>query len=313
LALLPSGYLSLTACVHRAAEYKDRDAATRLSAARAAHKAIEPLLAEIARIEELKRSAERTWVPINLADIGDVRMSAPNDLRYKQTVRAMPVPQLAPEQLELQENLRTAETHYATICKEAESFLHRSFGDGILQTFCLRSSDGEIEPIPAARWWTRAGDEAFTSGLWVRNPGGRSSNIGQVIVREADLEALLVSQSGSSPASTPSIISSQTSYSSNPEGNTEGSPDRPPTEVGRSIASGQPVHRPSYSASALGAWFVMRVHGWPKGAPFPTEAGDLAAARIAFEGQIPRDKFREIRRAKTPESWRKPGPRRARQ
>jgi hypothetical protein len=42
--------------VHRVAELRDTDAATQLSAARAAHKAIEPLLAEIARIEQLKRA-----------------------------------------------------------------------------------------------------------------------------------------------------------------------------------------------------------------------------------------------------------------
>jgi hypothetical protein len=304
LALLPSGYLSLTACIHRAAEHKDPDIATRLSAARAAHKAIEPLLAEIARIDELKRNAERTWVPINLADVRDARMSTLNDLRHKQTVRAMPIPQLAPEQLELQESLRAVEAHYASICKTAEVFLHQSFGDGRLQSFFLRSSDGELESIPAPRWWTRAGNYAFTSGLWVSDFGGRHSRaIGLVLVREAELEALLISQGGSSPA--PAERTIQASYSSAPDSNTLPPPD--PAQ-GLSIIDGR---RPSYSPSALGGWFLVRVAAWPKNAPYPTEAEDLKAARNDFEGQIPRDEFRDIRREKTDKNWRKPGPRRA--
>jgi hypothetical protein len=63
---------------------------------------------------------------------------------YQETVRAMPIPQLAPEQLELQERLRAAEARYASICREAQIFLRQSFGDGRLQTFCLRFSDGEL-------------------------------------------------------------------------------------------------------------------------------------------------------------------------
>jgi hypothetical protein len=55
------------------------------------------------------------------------------------------------------------------------------------------------------------------------------------------------------------------------------------------------------------------VSAWPKDAPFPTEAEDLAAAQNYFEGNIPRGKFREIRRDKTPADWQKPGPRRATQ
>jgi hypothetical protein len=288
--------------VHRVAQHRDPEAATRLSAAREAHKAIEPRLAKIARIEELKRSAERRWAPISLANIRDVRMFAQNDLQHKQTVRSMAIPQLAPKQRELQKSLRAAEAHYATICKAAELFLHRSFGDGRLQSFCLQSSDGELDSIPAPRWWTRAGDEAFTSGVWVSNPGGRISNIGHVVVREADLEALLVPQSGISPPSA----------QSGPEGNTAASPENASTEVARPNDP-PPARRPSYSPVALGAWFILREHNWPKDAPFPTEAEDLTAAGIEFEGEIPRDKFREIRRANTTANWRKPGPRRARQ
>ena len=66
--------------------------------------------------------------------------------------------------------------------------------------------------------------------------------------------------------------------------------------------------RPAYSAEALSAWFFLRVKIWPKHDVPPTEAQDAAAAAAYFEGKIPRDKFREIRRAKVPENWLKPGP-----
>jgi len=131
-------------------------------------------------------------------------------------------------------------------------------------------------------------------------------------VREADLEALLVPHGGSASASAQSIISSQAAYGLNSEGNTVASPDLALIEAAR--PSGPPsARRPSYSPSALRAWFGLRVVNWPKDAPFPTEAKDLAAAGNEFEGQIPRDEFRRIRREKTPGNWRKPGPRRARQ
>lgn len=78
-----------------------------------------------------------------------------------------------------------------------------------------------------------------------------------------------------------------------------------------STASDEPkvARRPVYSDEALNGWFLLRVRGWPKDAPPPNADACLAAARQHFEGAIPRDPFRRIRRMKTPESWRKTGPR----
>ena len=63
-----------------------------------------------------------------------------------------------------------------------------------------------------------------------------------------------------------------------------------------------------YSPNALGGWFVLRVSTWPKDAPLPSEPECHAAARSYFDRVPGRDKFRVIRTAKTPESWRKRGP-----
>ena len=63
-----------------------------------------------------------------------------------------------------------------------------------------------------------------------------------------------------------------------------------------------------YTAATLAAWFLLRVASWRKDLPLPSEADDYKAACDHF-GNIPRDPFREIRRAKTPPNWRKPGPR----
>jgi hypothetical protein len=293
MTLLPTGYLSLEACVHRVADHIDPNAAAKLSAARAAHKAIEPLLAEIARIRELKRSAEA----------GSSISPAVTRYVWASAASATPIPQLAPEQLELQETLRAAEVKYAIICKDAEIFLRQSFGDARLPTFSLRFSDGEPETIPAPRWWTTAGVKAFTSGLW---------ESGRVLVREADLEALLVPGGEGSPAPTELTPADESSSGSLSDGDTL-PPASAQAETALLVTDRPPSERrPSYSLSALRAWFMIRVNGWPKDAPSPTEGEDLAAARNHFEGKISRDPFRKIRREKTPASWREPGPRRAR-
>jgi hypothetical protein len=72
-----------------------------------------------------------------------------------------------------------------------------------------------------------------------------------------------------------------------------------------------PAVKHQYSADALAAWFTLRVHTWPAGAALPSEEKDRAAATAWFDS-VPRGKFREIRGVKTPESWRKPGPRQGR-
>jgi hypothetical protein len=215
-------------------------------------------MAEIARIQNLERSAERP-------------------------------PRLTPEQFELQDSFRMALVHYAPVYKAAQMFLLQSLGDGRLRSDLLRPDDGELETIPPPRWWTKAGRTAINIGLWPSNRGPRPQK-GYVLVRDIDLEALLASQG--SPR------------------NVVPSPDHALAEAAQPTAIRQPpAPRPSYSPEALSAWFVLRVRIWPKEAPAPIETQDLEAARAYFDGEIARDEFRDIRRAKTPEDWRRSGPR----
>lgn len=64
----------------------------------------------------------------------------------------------------------------------------------------------------------------------------------------------------------------------------------------------------AYSAGALAAWFLLRVRTWPKGEPPPSEPDCIAAAQSYFADAPGRDAIREIRQEKTPENWRKRGP-----
>jgi hypothetical protein len=297
--LIPTGYIWLLECVQRVAQHRDPDATTQLAETRIAYKAIEPLMAEIARIQNLKQTAEMPPLPPRLA--GDrVLESSSND-------QSAPGPLLTPEQLELRDNFRAALVHYAPIYKEAQIFLHQSLGDGILPSNLLRPGDGELETIPPPRWWTKAGHDAINVGLW-----GPSRQKGYVLVREVDLEALLRPSDRSSSAPADDGILSPASDSSVPGGNTVASPDHAPAEAACPMTNGQSSERrPSYSPNALRAWFTLRVASWPQNAPPPIEDNDFKAAQLAFEDHIPRDRFREIRREKTPENWRKSGPRRA--
>jgi len=127
---------------------------------------------------------------------------------------------------------------------------------------------------------------------------------GIVLVRAAELDAFLLPHDRNLPEEPQTTH--QASYPSQLDSN-EPSPSSPLTEGPAS------ARRLSYSLEALRGWFVLRVHSWPKETAYPTEADDLIAARATFEGEIPRRGFRTIRREKTPASWRKPGPRRARQ
>jgi hypothetical protein len=237
-------------------------------------------------------------------------MKAKNELYmdYQKSVRAMPVPQLTPEQLKLQEDVRVAETRYAPVENAAEAFLRQSFGDEKLQTFFLRSSNGELERIPAPRWWTSAGVDAFPTGLWIGDGPSRAS--GPVLVPEADLRALLLSENGGGPTPGDSVNLSETSVGSVRDDNVVPPLDHAPAEAADPTKPERPpALRPSYSPDSLGAWFLLRVGTWPKEEPPPTEPQDLEAARVFFDGKIPRDEFRGIRREKTPETWRKSGPR----
>lgn len=64
----------------------------------------------------------------------------------------------------------------------------------------------------------------------------------------------------------------------------------------------------AYSPEALAAWFLLRVRTWPKGKPPPTEAECIAAAQNYFADAPGRDLIRPIRQKKTPDDWRKRGP-----
>ncbi len=68
----------------------------------------------------------------------------------------------------------------------------------------------------------------------------------------------------------------------------------------------------AYSRAALGAWFMLRVNTWPKDREAPTEPECIKEARSYFADLPGRDVIRLIRQQKTPDSWRKRGPRRQR-
>jgi hypothetical protein len=237
-------------------------------------------------------------------------MKAKNELYkdYQQSVMALHTPQLTPEQLKLQEDLRVAKAHYAPVQNAAEVFLRQSFGDAKLQAFFLRSSDGELERIPAPRWWTSAGIDAFVTGLWRRDGPGQAS--GPVLVPEADLRALLLSENLEAPTPADSVSLSETSVGSVQDDNVVTPLDHMPAVAADPITPERPpAPRPSYSPDGLGAWFLLRVGTWSKVERPPTETQDLEAARVYFDGKIPRDEFRGIRKEKTPKTWRKSGPR----
>ena len=84
--------------------------------------------------------------------------------------------------------------------------------------------------------------------------------------------------------------------------------DAPPTDA--TAKSAPRTVRPVYSDAGLRTWFRIRIASWPKDTPLPTEREDLVAARSHFD-RVARDRFRDIRRDTVPESWLKPGPRRA--
>jgi hypothetical protein len=59
----------------------------------------------------------------------------------------------------------------------------------------------------------------------------------------------------------------------------------------------------------IGRWVKRRVEDWPAGEPPPSSLACLEAARLHFRYDIPRDRFRTIRRLNAPSGWIKPGPR----
>jgi len=75
------------------------------------------------------------------------------------------------------------------------------------------------------------------------------------------------------------------------------------------MPASKPAPTQEYSRKTLAAWFILRVKSWRSDVAPPSEKADYEAACAMF-GEVPRDPFREIRREKTPENWRKPGPRR---
>lgn len=66
--------------------------------------------------------------------------------------------------------------------------------------------------------------------------------------------------------------------------------------------------RLTYSPEGLAAWFRLRAATWPADKPPPKESQCIAAAKSHFADVPGRDVIRAIRRAKTPPSWRKRGP-----
>jgi hypothetical protein len=70
-----------------------------------------------------------------------------------------------------------------------------------------------------------------------------------------------------------------------------------------------PSAKSQFSESLCRAWFLLRVSGWPGSSPPPNFHTDRQEAERYFGRSIPRDDFRRIRKASTPEYWRKSGPR----
>lgn len=67
--------------------------------------------------------------------------------------------------------------------------------------------------------------------------------------------------------------------------------------------------QPQFSLSHLAAWYVLRVAGWPKDKPPPTEKDDQSAAEAEYGCKISRTVIRKIRREKGLPHWLKRGPR----
>lgn len=88
-----------------------------------------------------------------------------------------------------------------------------------------------------------------------------------------------------------------------------------PVEGGQDpLAAREPKGSPkrAYSRLALIAWFVHRTATWETenpGKPPPNRPEDLAAAEAYFGRRLPPDEFRQVRQEKTPDAWRKRGPR----
>jgi hypothetical protein len=81
-----------------------------------------------------------------------------------------------------------------------------------------------------------------------------------------------------------------------------------PSEPRLSAAGAGTATKREFNEGLLRAWFMLRVHTWPKDQAPPTREQCLAEARAYFGCNIPRDTLRRIRRAIVPPPWNKPGP-----
>lgn len=166
---VPAGYVALVKCV--------RDLAHRL---------------EPGTINEwLEAFNERDRV-MPVPDELDEAEDSEEDSEQDDQSTPQAVAELTPEQAAVVARVQKAEAAYALVWKRAREHLRQVFGDGVVQTSCLRSSDGEIEPIPFALWWTNIALTALRSGCWPSCSGNRAGiGSGTVLVREADLDTIL--------------------------------------------------------------------------------------------------------------------------
>ncbi len=67
--------------------------------------------------------------------------------------------------------------------------------------------------------------------------------------------------------------------------------------------------KPTYTPELCVKWLDIRVAGLPPGEPPPSREDCYADARAFFSGPIHKQSFFKLRKAKTPESWNRQGPR----
>jgi len=67
--------------------------------------------------------------------------------------------------------------------------------------------------------------------------------------------------------------------------------------------------RPTFTREHARAWYRLRIGGWPKHTPPPSENDDRAATEAHYGRTVARSFIREIRRELAPPHWRKSGPR----
>jgi len=101
------------------------------------------------------------------------------------------IAEVTPEQAAVDARHHKAEAPCARVWKQAREHLRQLFGDDRVKTFCLQSSDGEIETIPFKLWRTDFALTALSSGCWPSCSGNRAGpRSGRVLIKEVDRDTI---------------------------------------------------------------------------------------------------------------------------